>query len=183
MDFCYGSCDGMLWPVVDRIFNLGLRYDNSEEAVVQRKQFLIAQNLGICDIVASCWRSKIDSSDLGMQRIKLRDILMQLRVHRNVQGLIFTGKNSKNGPEYLFRNQLREAGMKLTRVDDTSLRRHVFDYDRRKVTTVSLISPSNAANRSIGGSKLYKKRRAQHPGYSTFDFRVEQYRDVFLADR
>jgi hypothetical protein len=48
-------------------------------------------------------------------------------------------------------------------------------------TTISLTSPSNAANRAIGSSALYKRRKTENPSYTTFDFRVDQYGKVFLA--
>ncbi len=67
VNFCYGSRDGLLWPIVDQVFSLQLRYDASEAAIAQRKDFLRTCKTGICDIVASCERQRINASDLGMQ--------------------------------------------------------------------------------------------------------------------
>ncbi|GAB6193877.1 uracil-DNA glycosylase family protein [Desulfocastanea catecholica] len=196
VDFCYGSCDGTLWPVLDTIFHLGLRYDNSRAAVTERQQFLIRQRIGICDIVESCRRSRMESSDLGMMDIRQRDILRQLELHPTITTLIFTGGNSKNGPEYLFRRQLKEqfdtdkastspaygpSDLQLHCVDSDVPRKHQFTLCRRTYTTVSLTSPSNAANRAIGSSALYKRRKRTQPSYTTFDFRVDQYRQVFWS--
>ena len=75
VDFCYGSYYNSLWLFIDKIHNLNLRFDNSEEAIEQRKQFLIQQKIGVCDIVASAERDKIDASDLGLKNIKLRDVI------------------------------------------------------------------------------------------------------------
>ncbi|MFT5700019.1 MAG: G:T/U-mismatch repair DNA glycosylase [Desulforhopalus sp.] len=180
VNFCYGSCDGMLWPVLDSIFKLSLRFDNSDEAVEERKDFLRREHIGICDIVASCKRHKIDASDFGMHDITLRDILLQLREHPSLVTIIFTGGNSKNGPEYLFRKHLKENELELNCTKETVPRKHTFSYNKREITTVSLTSPSNAANRAIGSTPLYKKRKAANPDYSTFDYRLEQYRQVFL---
>ena len=36
VDFCYGSYYNSLWLYLDKIYDLKLRYDNSEEAVMQR---------------------------------------------------------------------------------------------------------------------------------------------------
>lgn len=47
---------------IDRIYNLILCFDNSQEAIVQRKAYLIKQNIGVCDIVESAKRTKIDAS-------------------------------------------------------------------------------------------------------------------------
>lgn len=170
----------MLWPVLDRIFSLSLRFDNSQAAIEERKVFLRQKQLGICDIVASCKREKIDASDLGMQNIVQRDILLQLRQHPSITTLIFTGGNSKNGPEYLFRKQLRNHNLKLTCTDNTIPRKHSFLYNGRELKTISLTSPSNAANRAIGSMSLYKRRKQHNPDYTTFDFRTEQYRPIFL---
>lgn len=183
VNFCYGSCDGMLWPVLDSIFKLSLRFDNSLAAVEEREVFLRREHIGICDIVASCKRQKVDASDLGMYQITLRDILFQLRKHPNLTTIIFTGGNSKNGPEYFFRKQLKENSLSLTCADNQVPRRHTFFYSKREITTISLTSPSNAANRAIGSMPLYKARRANNPHYTTFDFRIEQYRQVFLSEQ
>ncbi len=40
VDFCYGSYYNSLWLFIDKIHNLNLRYDNSQEAIEERKQFL-----------------------------------------------------------------------------------------------------------------------------------------------
>jgi len=172
----------MLWPVLDSIFKLFLRFDNSLAAVEQRKAFLRRERIGICDIVASCKRQKFDASDLGMQAIKLRDMLFQLRKHPNLTTIIFTGGNSKNGPEYFFRKQLKENGLLLTCADYQVPRRHTFFYSKREIITISLTSPSNAANRAIGSMPLYKTRKVKNPHYTTFDFRIEQYGQVFLSE-
>ncbi|MGB3211214.1 MAG: hypothetical protein WBB19_10960 [Desulforhopalus sp.] len=180
VDFCYGSCDGMLWPVLDEIFHLSLRYDNSKEAVQERQDFLVREKLGICDIVDSCRRIKIDASDLGMTKIRLRNILQQLQLHPTIETLVFTGGSTKNGPEYLFRRQLKEYDQKLHCVTSEVPKVHQFSLQGRVYTTVSLTSPSNAANRAIGSSALYKRRKQEDPSYTTFDFRVEQYKKIFL---
>ena len=100
VDFCYGSYYNSLWLFIDKIHNLNLRYDNSNEAVKERKAFLIKHKIGVCDIVEQAERKKIDASDLGMTNIKLRDIIGYLKNYPNIDTLLFTGGNSKNGPEY-----------------------------------------------------------------------------------
>lgn len=180
VDFCYGSCDGLLWPLLERIYEVSFRYDNSRQAVRQRKDLLIREGIGICDIVACCMREKINASDLGMEDIELRDILCQLSTHPSLDTLLFTGGNSKNGPEYLFRRQLAERGLKLLCTDGELPRKHVFTLEGKTIRTISLISPSKAANRAIGSTRLYRQRRLADSNYSTFDYRLEQYRKIFL---
>lgn len=171
----------MLWPVLDSIFHLALRYDNSLEAVNQRQAFLRREKIGICDIVDSCKRDKIDASDFGMKDICLRNILAQIALHSTLHTLIFTGGNSKNGPEYLFRRQLKSHGLRLCCMRDKTPRIHRLSYNNREIMTISLTSPSNTANRAIGSSELYKLRKRANPAFSPIDFRIEQYKEVFLA--
>lgn len=179
VDFCYGSCDNLLWPVLDSIFKLNLLYDNSAKAVRQRKEFLCQKKVGICDIVESCVRQKVNAADLGMEQVVLRDIFSQLGKNQTIHTLLFTGGSSKNGPEYFFRKQAKEYDVSLVLDDDQNPKRHHFIFEGRRIQTISLMSPSNAANRAIGSTKLYKQRKQHNPTYSTFDYRVEQYQKVF----
>lgn len=179
VDFCYGSYYNSLWLYIDKIHGLNLRYDNSDEAINQRKQFLIKHKIGVCDIVESAERAKIDASDLGMTNIVLRDIIGYLREYPNIDTLLFTGGNSKNGPEYFFRKHLKDYGLKLHLISDEVPRIHSFEFSdkTRIVKTVSLTSASGSANRAIGSMPLYQQLKNSSPTFSTFDFRVMQYRE------
>ena len=181
VDFCYGSQDGLLWPILDRIFELELIYDNSEAAVLQRKDFLQKRGIGICDVVESSFREKIDASDLGMQKVELRNMLQILRKHPRIDTLLFTGGNSKNGPEYFFRRHLKdsEENIKLKIVNNEPPRIHQFVLDGRLIKTVSLIAPSGAANMAVGSMQLYKELKAKNPNFNTLDFRILQYKEFF----
>ncbi|WP_103071966.1 uracil-DNA glycosylase family protein [Aquimarina sediminis] len=179
VNFCYGSSNGLLWPVLDRIFDLNLVFETTEYAIKQRKDFLISRGIGVCDIVHSCERQKIDASDLGMQNSKLRDIIGYLRQYPKIDTLIFTGGNSKNGPEYFFRKHLKGYDMKLELVSNDIPRIHKFNLESRVVKTVSLTAPSGAANRSIGSLQEYKSMKIKNPQFNTMDFRVMQYQEFF----
>ena len=39
VDFCYGSSNGMLWKIWDRLYDLKLVYENTYYAIEQRKAF------------------------------------------------------------------------------------------------------------------------------------------------
>lgn len=179
IDFCYGSKNGQLWKILDEVFQLNLEYKTSKKAIDQRKDFLRAQQLGICDIVESCYRQKIDASDLGMEDIKLRDLLFYLKKHVTVNTLLFTGGSSKNGPEYFFRKLLKEHGLKYELISNEVPRVHVFRLGNRKIETVSLTAPSGSANRAVGSMEAYKLIKAHDPNFNTFEFRVRQYREIF----
>ncbi|MDO1511879.1 uracil-DNA glycosylase family protein [Maribacter confluentis] len=181
VDFCYGSRDGQLWPILDRIYNLNLRFETTQEAVDQRKRFLKQHKIGICDIVAAAKRNKIDASDIGMQQIVLRNVLSYLEEYPKVEILLFTGGNSKNGPEYFFRKHLRDYGISLKKISDEVPRIHRFIHPKTgvEIKTVSLTAPSGAANRAVGSLESYKKLKLNNPEFTTLDFRVMQYKDYF----
>ncbi len=188
VNFCYGSYYNSLWKKIDKIHNLNLRYDNSQEAVNERKKFLIKHKIGVCDIVDSAEREKIDASDLGMQNIKLRDVIDYLKKYPNIDTLLFTGGNSKNGPEYFFRKHIKDYNIKLELINNEVPRIHQFVIPsnlqkpvqpQRIIKTVSLTSGSGAANISISRIPLYKQLKAKNPKFNTFDFRVMQYREFF----
>ena len=188
VDFCYGSHYNSLWLYIDAIHNLNLRYDNSKEAVKQRKQFLIQSKIGVCDIVESAEREKIDASDLGMQNIKLRNLIGYLEQFPKIETLLFIGGNSKNGPEYFFRKHIKKHDLKLELVSNEIPRIHKFVIPsktmesvqiEREIKTVSLTSSSGSANRAIGSMPLYQQLKSRNPNFNTFDFRVMQYREFF----
>ncbi|WP_345164029.1 uracil-DNA glycosylase family protein [Algibacter aquimarinus] len=187
VDFCYGSYYNSLWLFIDKIYKLNLRYDNSKKAIEERKAFLIKHKIGVCDIVESAERDKIDASDLGMKNIKLRDVIDYLKQYPKINTLLFTGGNSKNGPEYFFRKHLKDYNLKLELVSNEVPRIHEFllpvevssHKKIRRIKTVSLTSGSGSANISISRVPIYKKLRAEKPDFNTFDFRVMQYSKFF----
>ena len=181
VDFCYGSRDGQLWLILDRIFDLGLLYERSVHAVEQRKEFLEYRGIGICDIVDHAYREKVDASDLGMKEVVLRDLIAILEKYPDVNTLLFTGGNSKNGPEFFFRKLAKQYNIKLKTLSEIVPREYSFQHPihGNSIKTVSLIAPSGAANRAVGSLSAYKEMKKKHPEKSTIDFRVEQYKIYF----
>ena len=179
VNFCYGSRNGQLWPILDSIFDLNLKYETTEIAIQQRKEFLTERQIGICDIVENCKREKIDASDLGMQQVRLRNLIGYLKEHTTVDTLLFTGGNSKNGPEYFFRKHLKEYDIKLQIVSNEIPRIHNFHLDSRIIKTISLMAPSGSANRAVGSNSEYKRLKKLNPKFNTKDFRVLQYQNFF----
>ncbi len=180
VNWCYGSKDGLFWPLMERIFEVKLCYDNSKMAVDQRKNFFRKYKIGICDIVELCERDRMNASDMGMKNIKFRDLLTHLTDNPTIDTLLLTGGNSKNGPEYLLRKYLKKRQLKLEPVSTVIPRIHFFKMGKKVYRTVSLISPSNAANRAIGANKVYQYLKKMDPDYTTFQFRLDQYKDYFF---
>lgn len=183
VNFCYGSRDGQLWKILEAIYGVSLLYDNSEEAIIQRKQLLEQHNIGICDMVECAFRKEINAADLGIQNPVLRPIIPILKEHPSVEMLLFTGGNSKNGPEYFFRSYLKNyPKIEYVCVNDNVPRIHQFKLESRVITTVSLTAPSGAANRAVGSMSLYKKLKKDTPKLNTLDFRIKQYTPFFLSE-
>ncbi|MFT5982885.1 MAG: G:T/U-mismatch repair DNA glycosylase, partial [Ulvibacter sp.] len=170
-----------LWPILDCLFELNLKFETTTEAIEQRKQFLIKNGIGIINLVSSARREKIDASDLGMQDVELCDMVSILQMHSKVDTLLFMGGNSKNGPEYFFRRHLKQYDLALSLVSNEVPRIHTFQLPKssRTIKTVSLTAPSGAANRAVGSLDAYRKMKAEFPKKTTIDFRVEQYRPFF----
>jgi len=180
VNFCYGSIGGQLWKILDTIFNLNLKFETTDFAIQQRKNFLLKNNTGICDIVESCERKKIDASDLGMSAIILRDMLYFIQKHPTVHTLLLTGGNSKNGPEYHLRRQLKKQHISLAPVSLETPKIHEFTIQNtRIIKVISLTAPSGAANRAVGSNPQYKLLKQQNPKFNTLDFRVLQYKKYF----
>ncbi|MBR9756473.1 MAG: uracil-DNA glycosylase family protein [Algicola sp.] len=181
VNFCYGSRDGQLWKILNEIFELELKFENTAAAIQERKRFLERNKIGICDIVEKAERTKIDASDLGMQHVKLRNMLGILKQHPTIETLLFMGGNSKNGPEYFFRKHIKPYGVKLEEVCNQVPRIYQFllPNSSRVIQTVSLTAPSGSANRAVGSMALYKQLKQRHANFNTLDFRVMQYRPFF----
>src|SRR5690554_5881284 len=158
VDFCYGSRDGQLWPILDKIFGLDLKFETTAEAIFQREHFLIERGIGVCDMVASARREKVDASDIGMLEVELRDLVLILQQHPKIDTLLFTGGNSKNGPEYFFRRKLKEYAISFKLISNKVPRIHEFKMpnSERIIKTVSLTAPSGSANRAVGSLQKYK---------------------------
>lgn len=160
---------------------MDLKFETTAEAIQQRKQFLKDQRIGICDIVDSARRDKIDASDLGMRDVELRNLIDILQKHKGIETLLFMGGNSKNGPEYFFRKLIKNYEIKYEVVSNEVPRVHAFALpsSERIIKTVSLIAPSGSANRAVGSLDEYKAKKSANPEYNTLDYRIEQYSRFF----
>jgi len=181
VDFAYGSIDGQLWKILSRIFGVELLYENSEKAKEQRSNLLIENKIGICDMVECAFRDKIDASDLGIKQATFRPLIPLLKKNSSIRRILFTGGNSKGGPEYFFRKYLKQnfPEIKLERINAETPKIHQFELEGRKIETVSLTAPSGSANRAVGSMDLYKELKAKKPEFTTIDFRVMQYSEFF----
>ena len=115
-----------------------------------------------------------------MKQVQMRDLVKVLEEMPSVKRILFMGGNTKNGPEFLFKKLLKQKGIKFRQESEKSPRIHTVEIMDRQIKAISLISPSSAANRSIGANPMYKERKSKEPKYSTLEFRIEQYKEFFL---
>jgi len=180
VDFCYGSKDGLLWPILDNIFNLNLSFETTQKAIDERKIFLTKYKIGICDLIEQCERKKINASDKGMTNIIYRDLLGYLKSNTSINKLLLTSGNSKNGVEYLLKKYLKSNDISLHKIISTTPRIHYFELENRKIETITLTAPSGSANIAIGCNLDYKLMKQKNPEFNTFEFRILQYKKYFI---
>ncbi len=181
VSFCYGSIDGQLWPILNRIYKLNLEFKNTPKAIQQRKDFLAFYKIGICDIVSHCYRTKLDASDLGMQGVELRDIFYYLDQVPAVKKILFTGGVSKNGPAYFFKRYLTSKNVSWKMERNETPKKYSFIFGDRRIEAVCLLAPSGAANRAVGSLADYKRQKQLDETFTTIDYRVLQYEKEFPA--
>ena len=142
VDFCYGSRHGQLWSILNTIFDLKLKFETTTEAIEQRKTFLKHRKIGVCDIVEKACRHQMDASDLRLENVQLRNLLKYLEEYPSVHTLLFTGGNSKNGPEYFFRRHLKTHTLKLKVVNNNVPRIHTTIHVKFLLTNGNYIYKS-----------------------------------------
>ena len=63
-----------------------------------------------------------------MTNIKLRNLVGYLEQYSNIDTLLFTGGNSKNGPEYFFRQHIKDYNIQLKVVSNEVPRIQEFKF-------------------------------------------------------
>ena len=74
----------------------------------------------------------MDASDLGMEAIKLRNMISYLNNFPKVDTLLLTGGNSKNGPEYHLRRYLKLLEIPFKLISTETPKIHSFNLENRK---------------------------------------------------
>jgi aspartate carbamoyltransferase regulatory subunit len=90
------------------------------------------------------------------------------------------GGMSVNGPGYLLKKQLQSHKVPFKIESKEAIKTLEFKINHRDIRAYALISPSSAANRAIGNFSFYRQQKSQNPDYTVMDFRIDQYKKVFL---
>ncbi len=166
-DFFYGSIDNNFWPDLAALYNRSFRFDQSDEAVVQRKILLDDLKLATTDVIFSC-ETTGSATDTALQQIELNEgIVKTLDENPSISTLYFTSGSGKINAESLTLRLLKETGRssstKLMQKTAPRLRALIYTTgvgNRRPMRAVTLYSPSPLAEQWGGVTR--EKRRAQY---------------------
>jgi G:T/U-mismatch repair DNA glycosylase len=169
-DFFYGSIDNNFWQDMGAIYNRSFRFDQSEEAVQQRKALLNDLGLGLSDAIYAC-QTAGSAMDTALQHIELNEHLIHtLDNAPSIATLFFTSSSGKVNAESLTLRLLKERGrtsqMKITQQSGPRKRAFIFtdiEGRQRLMNTVTLYSPSPLAEQ--WGGVTPEKRRTQYQTY------------------
>ena len=92
VNFYYGSKDNSFWKLIAEVTGEKLHYENTEEAVKERKSLLDRMHIGITDIVESCIHTDQKSDDASLSEIRQKDLAQLLSDHAEIDTLIYTSQ-------------------------------------------------------------------------------------------
>lgn len=154
VDFYYGSKDNCFWDIMAEIFNVKLRYINSNDAIKERIEILNLHNIGITDIVKSCDHKDGKSGDSALENVECKDIVKLLEEHNSITELIYTSESVK---KYMYGEVKNYHSWDENKIDGK------ITINGRIYTVKMLYSPSPNALRGV-----------------TSEMRISRYRDVFV---
>ena len=174
IDFYYGSNKNYFWKIFEKIYATKLK--TSEEI----KSLLSGHKIAISDIVKKCYRKQNkegpSSQDADLYNIEYnRDAVLDILNKNNIHTILFTSKYVENGFYHSLHSQIRGWHQLTTQPSTRDMAFQKKD-SIHTIRTITLYSPSPAANRSIGKEPEYKMKRKADKRFSTLDFRIEQYR-------
>lgn len=155
VDFYYGSRDSYFWSLIGKTFQKEFSYSNSENAINERKNFLLEMNMGITDIVKTCMRNSNSSSDKHLGIKEYNDLASLLKEHKSIDTLIYTSKFVKSCVnDFVKTYHSHHDGYQTVKVNDKTYKVWI------------LYSPSPQALRNMGPDGQQK--------------REEQYRKILI---
>lgn len=84
--FYYAHGRNAFWPMMEELF--GVKFSNNDD----KKNFCLAHEIGLWDVIASCERS--NSSDTNLKNILPNDFKKLLQEYPNIRVIAFTGKKA-----------------------------------------------------------------------------------------
>jgi G:T/U-mismatch repair DNA glycosylase len=166
LNFYYGSDDNLFWTIVGKVFGLEL---STIDTILE---FLSNAQLGIIDIIRTCYRKNNSSSeDQNLAIIELEDIIGLIQ-STNITVIYTTSKFVT----VLLKEQLDPLFKKRPILsNDYCLEYDIDNSSQKTIRIVSLLSPSPNALRGI--QKLINNRKITA---TASEYRQDQYRSLFL---
>jgi len=162
VNFYYGSCDNSFWDLISSSFDVKFDKANTDNAILQRKNFLKSKQIGITDIVDICIHKDGLSSDDKLIEITFKNLKKLLSDNPQIDTLIYTSEYVK---KFINRKFYEEIGKtfchNFSNIDKKI--QHIF-IGEKKYTVMILHSPSPSGLRRLGTNG--KEKRLQQ--YKTF---------------
>jgi G:T/U-mismatch repair DNA glycosylase len=159
VDFNYGSRDNYFWELMGKVFKVDFKYENTKEAVQQRKDFLAQHKIGITDIISECERKDGSSEDNKLTEFIYKDLEELLRNNLSIETLFYTSKEVKS--------LVYKALNKEHRNTSNDGQHTTIEINGKVYQVKILFSPSPSALRGLGENGEAK--------------RLQQYTDFFNA--
>jgi agmatine deiminase len=162
VDFYYGSNRNHFWRILGQVFNTKFEFENTDEAVEQRKDFLTKHKMGITDMVDCLDHSNPNSAlDSDITNIKFRDVWSILLEQVSINKIFFTSHSQKNSAKQLFLDYLNQKGLSdgYTKLDNKEI---ILLNNHREIELSSLISPSGRVAQSEKRLKQYQSSFLKH---------------------
>lgn len=150
--FYYGSNKNSFWPLLEEMTKTSFTYENTEAAIIERKQFLKDINIGITDIIESCIHKNNRSDDNSLKEKINRPLDELLIKYPKINTIICTSdfvrreinKFALRGNKCSFLNKKREGKIII---------------NDKEYNVVVLYSPSRGALRGLGKNGKEKRKK------------------------
>lgn len=109
-EFYYSGKENMLWPLIASE-KKPFTYHKGDEAVEERKQFLLEKGIGIMDMLSKCYRKNKESADESLYPILLTDIFTLLEHHPKIDRLILTSRTEVFGALGMLKTYFMQHGL------------------------------------------------------------------------
>jgi hypothetical protein len=178
IDFFYGSSSSLWRLFHDSFPDIDLDSENLNSIL----RFLDRNRISITDTIKVCRRKKIDSAlDTDLIPIVFNKDMKEQIINSEIENLYFTSGFGKNNAFRLFYVNVLNNGY----VKDWMKKQKEFKLtinEKKTVTCHILISPSEAANRSVGRNDEYKAMKhllLESNLPPTYAYKIRQYQNVF----
>lgn len=171
VDFYYGSRDNSFWPLVSAAAHRKLHYENTQEAVDERKKLLADLHMGIADIVQSCIHQDGKASDNCLLDIQYLDLRTLLKENPKIDTLIYTQKSGTGHTsiQYMINNPDQNG----TRIGDKGYHEH---WDQEKMNGSVVIGQKTYHVHLLHSPSPNGLRRTQEA------VRQARYNEIFRMD-